>query len=227
MAQVARELQRHHDDVHNTLATVTAAAASVIPGVDFACVTVASKALGVTSKGATDPAAERINEIQQALGEGPCLSALWDQPLVRLDNVSGTSPWPAYSRAAAELGIAESISVRLYVLDHVLGALSLYSRTPGSLTDESVEAAELYAAHAAVALFAAELEANLTVAIDRRDVIGQAKGIVMERFKVTDAQAFSLLIRVSQNTNTPLREVADKLTQTGDVAGLTLESGKR
>ena len=220
MAEVARDLQGHHEDVEDTLATVTHGATQVVPGVDFACVTVVSKTLGVTSRGATDPAAERINEIQQALNQGPCLSALWDQPLIRVDHLDASSRFPAYSAAAAELGIAESLSVRLYVKDVVLGALSLYSRTPGAMTNETVEAATLYSAHAAVALFAAELEANLNSAIDRRDMIGQAKGILMERFKLTDTQAFKLLVRVSQNTNTPMREVADKLTQTGDVTGL-------
>jgi GAF domain-containing protein len=220
MAGVARDLHEHHDDVDETLAAVTAVALEVVPGVDFACVTVASKPTAVASRGATDPAAEKINEIQQALGEGPCLTALWDSPLVRAEHSRGDSPWPAYSRAALELGICESVSVRLYVKDHVLGALSLYARRSGALTDESVEAARVYAAHAAVALFAAEQEANLTVAIDRRDTIGQAKGILMERFKLTDGQAFGLLVKVSQNTNTPMRTLVDKLTKTGVVPGL-------
>jgi GAF domain-containing protein len=217
MAELARELQSTVEDLDGTLAGITIGAVGIIPGVDFACVTVVTKEGEVSTLAATDPAAGKVNAVQQQAQQGPCLTALWQDPTVRAVDLSTETRWPVYTAAARELGIGGVMSVRLYVQDHVLGALSLYARSTEVLGDESMEIASMFAAHAAIAFAAAEEHAQLLAAIDSRDTIGQAKGILMERYKLTDRQAFSLLVKISQNTNIPLRQVVRQLTETGEI----------
>jgi AmiR/NasT family two-component response regulator len=73
----------------------------------------------------------------------------------------------------------------------------------------------LFAAHAAVAMAEARQLEHLTRAMATRDVIGQAKGILMERHKLTADQAFGVLTKASQQTNVKLIDVALALTDTG------------
>lgn len=217
MADLAGDLQASHDDLEVTLDSITSAATEVIPGVDFACVAVVSKDGEVNSLSATDPAAEKINAVQQQVQRGPCLSALWDEPVVHVADTRHDARWPEYAAAAADLGVVAVLSLRLYVQDHVLGALSLYSRRPGGFGPESIELATIYARHASLGFAHAEETAQMQTAIDHRDVIGQAKGILMERFKITGRQAFRILVKASQNTNVSLHRIAARLADTGEL----------
>ncbi|WP_164479254.1 GAF and ANTAR domain-containing protein [Nakamurella antarctica] len=217
MAELARELQSAHNSVAQTLEAITTAAVQTVPGADFACVTVVSRKQDVQTIAPTDIRAEKINAIQQSVGEGPCLQSLWESATVRVDDLDTDVRWPMFALAAVDLGIRSMMTVRLYVENTDLGALSFYSEKPSAFTPECEAVAVLLATHAAVALNTAELEANLTAAVDSRDVIGQAKGILMERYQLDSGRAFRLLVRVSQTTNVPLREVADGLLTTGEM----------
>jgi AmiR/NasT family two-component response regulator len=109
------------------------------------------------------------------------------------------------------------LSFQLYVEQDNLGALNLYAHGTDAFTDESEQVGLLFATHAAVAMADAKQHQQLTRAIAVRDLIGQAKGILMERHKLTGDQAFTLLVRASQNTNTKLNEVARYLVETGEL----------
>jgi hypothetical protein len=109
------------------------------------------------------------------------------------------------------------MSFQLFVAGDQLGALNMYSRTPHAFDDEGEEIGLMFAAHAAVALAGAEHEANLHAGMVNRDVIGQAKGVLMERHKLTSDQAFAVLARVSQEMNRRLVDVARQVTDTGAV----------
>ena len=111
------------------------------------------------------------------------------------------------------------LSFQLYVERDNLGALNLYSADACAFDDESEHVGLLFAAHAAVAMAGARRQEQLTHAVTVRDLIGQAKGILMERYKITADQAFQVLARASQQTNRRLADVADELTQTGSVPG--------
>jgi GAF domain-containing protein len=125
------------------------------------------------------------------------------------------SRWPDFVTRARQLAVGSLLAVQLFVEGDDLAALNMQSPHPHAFTDESEHIARLFAAHAAVALAGAEQRAHLTVALDSRDAIGQAKGILMERHKVTAAQAFDLLVRASSLTNRRLVAVADQLITTG------------
>jgi AmiR/NasT family two-component response regulator len=109
------------------------------------------------------------------------------------------------------------LAVQLYVTGEDLGALNLHSTTRNAFDDESEQIALLFAAHAAVALAGAQEQEHLRIALSSRDVIGQAKGILTERYRIDAHDPFRMLVSLSQTTNIGLREVAEYLTATGEL----------
>jgi hypothetical protein len=108
------------------------------------------------------------------------------------------------------------LSLQLYVEGDNLGALNLYARTPDAFTDESEQVGLLFAAHAAIAYAGGRKEAQVANTLISHDVIGQAKGILMERYKITGERAFLVLTRVSQTSNRKLHVVA---AEQGTISG--------
>ena len=128
--------------------------------------------------------------------------------------------WPEFARRASQAGAASMLSIQLYVEGDNLGALNLYGRAPNAFDDESEQVGLLFASHAAVAYAGVRKEAQLANAVASRDLIGQAKGILMERYKISPERAFLVLTRVSQNTNRKLNDIATELVRYGTVPGL-------
>ncbi|MCW2683798.1 MAG: Response regulator receiver and and CheY domain [Blastococcus sp.] len=215
MSRLARQLQEEHGDVEATLAAITGSAVLTIPGAEDCGISYVTGRTHVEPRAATSELPRAVDELQQSLGQGPCLDAVWDQRIVRMDDASSEQRWPEFARAAAGLGVGSMLSFQLFVVGDQLGALNLYARTAGAFDEESQEIGLLFASHAAVALAGAEHEANLLAGMAHRDVIGQAKGILMERFKLTPEQAFGLLTRTSSHTNRKLRDIAENLSETG------------
>ena len=108
------------------------------------------------------------------------------------------------------------LAFQLYTDGRNLGALNLYSRQPNAFGEEAEHIGLLFATHAAVALRGAQKEKQLLQAVENRDTIGMAKGILMERHKINGDQAFGLLVRASQNGHLKLSDVADILVRTGE-----------
>lgn len=129
----------------------------------------------------------------------------------------GDQRWPQYTAEALSIGVAAVLTVRLDTGDHGDAASEALLLITDSQFDRGVvEGVDVFAAHAAVAAAQARIHAELLGAVQSRDVIGQAKGILMERHKMTGNQAFVLLAKTSQNTNVPLRQVAGRITDTGE-----------
>ena len=152
---------------------------------------------------------------------GPCLDAVFEQHTMRVPDMRHEQRWPRFAERAAAVGAQSMLSFQLYVEGDNLGALNLYSGEPNSFTDESEEIGLLFASHAAVAFADAQKLDQLHQAVAARDVIGQAKGILMERYQISAEQAFRLLIRVSQQRNRKLRDLAAELANTRQLAGLS------
>ncbi len=136
---------------------------------------------------------------------------------VRVSDTASEDRWPEFAKRAAQLGVGSMLSFQLYVVGDNLGALNLYNREPDAFDDESEHVGLLFASHAAVAMAGAQRNEQLIRAIGTRDLIGQAKGILMERHKLTAEQAFMLLVRASQATHTKLRDIAEQLTTVGQL----------
>ncbi|MCW2904019.1 MAG: hypothetical protein JWO67_6284 [Streptosporangiaceae bacterium] len=152
---------------------------------------------------------------------GPrCLPALTRGPTVqqqtmRVDDLARDPRWPVLGPRAAERGVHSTLCLQLFVVRDTLGALDLLGRAPSAFTDESEHVGLLLASHAAIAAADAHHFENVNSALVNRDVIGQAKGILMERFKITSDQAFAALAKVSQDTNRKVSAVAEDLARTG------------
>ena len=218
LSRVARELQEEHGDVEATLQSITRAAVDTVPGADECGVSYVVRRREVEPRAWTSDLPRTLDALQGQLGQGPCLDAIWDQRVVAVPDVARDGRWPEFARQASGLGVGSLLCFQLFVEGDNLGALNLYARRAGAFDAESTDVGQLFAAHAAVALAGAEHEANLRAGLDHRDLIGQAKGILMERYKVTAVQAFDLLVRTSSLTNRKLRDVADELTSTGHLA---------
>jgi hypothetical protein len=136
-------------------------------------------------------------------------------------DLAAESRWPDWGpRVVDELGVRSMLCFRLFTTKDTLGALNLYSRRAGAFTeDDAVEGLAL-AAHVAVALVSATQIEGLNAAAVNRTVIGQAQGILMERYDIDSERAFSLLRRVSQDSNRRLRWIAAELVRTRKVPGV-------
>ncbi|MEU5884378.1 GAF and ANTAR domain-containing protein [Spirillospora sp. NPDC047279] len=158
--------------------------------------------------------------LQGKLREGPCFDVEREhRQMLSITDMSGadTVHWPKFAEGARALGIGSMIGFRLFTDEQDLGALNLYSRTRGALDEDAENIGWLLASHSAVVLAASRTEENLHVAIATRQRIGQAVGILMERHRLTDDQAFELLARTSQNLNRKVRDVAEHLVTTGEL----------
>jgi GAF domain-containing protein len=208
------------DDVENAFRRIVDVALREIPGADQGGITELQRG-SLRTRAASHANVELVDTAQYESGEGPCLSAALAQQPVVVSNEVGTDPrWHLFGPAAAALGINSVLSLKLFDVTGAVGALNLYSAKPQAFTPDAEEIGSVLAAHAGVVMMASRKQANLAVALESRDAIGQAKGILMERYKFDDRQAFEALVAVSQHTHRKLREVAEELRTTGELPGL-------
>ena len=142
------------------------------------------------------------------------MQAALDDIVVRTDDFRNEPRWPKYSPAALEHGVRSGLSFKLYTANRTAGALNLFSFHPNVWTARAETTGLVLAAHAAAAILASRQSEELESAVASRDRIGQAKGIIMERFKVDDVQAFALLRKLSQDSNTKLADIAEQVINT-------------
>jgi GAF domain-containing protein len=146
--------------------------------------------------------------------EGPCVEAALDELIVRTDDFRAEERWPRYSAAVVEIGVLSGLSFKLYTADRTAGALNLFSFKVNAFDAEDETTGVVLAAHAAAAILASRQGEQLQSALSTRDRIGQAKGIIMERFGVDDVKAFEMLRRLSQDSNTRLIDLAQRVIDT-------------
>jgi hypothetical protein len=195
------------------LAEVTAAAVELIPGVDTAGVLLLRKN-GFESLAGTMDIPHRLDQLQMTLNEGPCIQAAVDDLVVRTDDFTHEVRWPQYSPAVVEVGVLSGLSFKLFTADQTAGALNLFGFKPYTWSTEDETIGSVLAAQATAAILANQHGRQLETALLSRDRIGQAKGIIMERYRVDDMRAFDMLRMLSQESNTKLAEVAAKVIDT-------------
>ncbi len=217
--ELARSLEEH-DDPDVMLAEIIAAAVAMVPGVDEGSVSVVTGRRNIGSQAPTGDLPMQVDALQEETQQGPCLDAAYEHLTVRVTDMASETRWPEFARRASQAGAASMLSLQLYVEGDNLGALNLYSRTPNAFDDESEQVGLLFASHAAVAYAGVRKEAQLVQAVGSRTLIGQATGILMERYKISPERAFLVLTRVSQNSNRKLHDIATELVRHGTVPGL-------
>jgi GAF domain-containing protein len=213
MAELARTSAPPRS-VEDVLSNVTRAAHELIPTVDTAGVLLVGKGGKFESLAGTSDLPQQLDELQMKFNEGPCVEAALEEVIVRTDDFRAEERWPQYSPAVAEIGVLSSLSFKLYTADRTAGALNLFAFQPHAFDDEAETIGTVLAAHAAAAILASRQGEELRTALSTRDRIGQAKGIIMERFGIDDIQAFEMLRRLSQESNTRLVEIAEQVIDT-------------
>lgn len=219
LRRAARELLARPSiaDLEQALGEIVAAAVDTVPGADAGGITMTEHG-HITSRSPTSEAIRKLDQIQAELHQGPCISAA-EQPPVdgvvlarNLATEADASRWPRFAPYAVEAGYHSIMSTQLSANGGYRAALNLYSREPDAFDDSARTLAGLFGLQAAILLYGVRHAAELTLALNTRDVIGQAKGILQERFDVDDDQAFQMLVRSSQDTNVKLVDVARWLT---------------
>jgi len=213
MAELARTVAtpRSAEDV---LADVTNEAKKLIPGVDAAGILLLGKGGKWDSLAGTSDLPHQLDELQMKYSEGPCVQAALDDLIVRTDDFRAEERWPRYSAAAAEIGVMSGLSFKLYTSSQTAGALNLFGFEVAAFDAEAETVGAVLAAHAAAAIIASRQSEQLESALSTRDRIGQAKGIIMERYDVDDIAAFEMLRKLSQDSNVRLADVAARVIET-------------
>lgn len=215
VAEIARLLAAP-DDLDETLQRVVDLAIGYIDDCDGATMMLV-RGGRVTTPASTSTDARGADLAQYRSGQGPCLTAMREHRQVVIEDIQTDDRWPQWRDEVTKLGWSSMIGLRLFVADETMGALNLYSRTTGAFDERTQAMADILASLAAVAMKAAISEAGLHSALESRDVIGQAKGVLMERQRLSGEQAFDHLRQMSNHHNVKLREIAHQITESGEI----------
>lgn len=214
----------NRDDASGALTAITA----TVVEMDIADCAGITERIGqdeFASAACTVPLVSALDILQYELDEGPCVQAVYEQGLLVSRDVRTDPRWPRWGPQAADLGVVGVISVHLYTSESALGALNLYSLRPRNYGSDDLDVARLAGGHASMALAHYRRDVNLWKAIEARHRVGQAQGILMERYQIDTAQSFAVLRRLSQQHNRKLHLIADQIVTTrrlpdaADIAG--------
>lgn len=167
-----------------------------------------------TTVGATHDLVIEADDLQYRLREGPCVDATVESKLVTSAHLATDERWPTWGPQARALGFNSVMSAALHSRGRRIGALNLYGAQEASFSREDVVLAELFARQGALALGYARSEEGLREALETRTVIGQAQGLLMERFQIDGDRAFAALRRFSQQNNIKLKILCRQLVET-------------
>ena len=214
MAAAARELQ-DQDDPTSTVKSAVELLVRNVEGCDSASISLVYGKRRVETPAASDGLAATGDRLQVELGEGPALDTLWDVDTVYVPNLSADPRWPKWGPALCEAtGACSVLTFRLFTIKDIVGALSMYSTEADAFSAEDKAEGLALAAHIALAVLAAQKLDHFEAALDSRTLIGQACGLVMERYNVDANRAFALLTRLSSTHNVKLRQIAIELIST-------------
>ncbi|MFI5695291.1 ANTAR domain-containing protein [Kribbella sp. NPDC051586] len=162
----------------------------------------------------TDPVVAEIYALQLAGGKGPLAESMGNHVVVLVRDTTTDDRWPEWAGKVLELGVRSVLDVPLTTAAGTVGVLGLYSTQPDAFGPDEEAIAHILARHASVAVASARHEKNLAQAVDARKLVGQAMGILMERYNLDGDRAFAILRRYSQTTSTKLQDVAAQLIET-------------
>lgn len=202
------------DDVHETAEGVVALACDTLD-CNFAGLTVFRAGGTFETLAPTEPIVTEADHLQYDLREGPCVEAAWESDTFVCNDLENDPRWPNWGPKAAALGFGSLLAARLSIGGTTIGALNLYSTSTREYSPDDRATAVIFASHAAATIMTVRERENLKQAVEGRTIIGQAQGILMERFDLDSDRAFAVLRRFSQTENVKLR----------DVAGLVIASG--
>jgi GAF domain-containing protein len=216
--KIARAITHAADQMHraasvdDTLEVIVRSAAEALPTFDHIGVSTIEKDGLIITRASTSPLVVELDDLQYSLHEGPCFSSMDGVDVVPAPRIEDDPRWPTYLPGALGRGLKSQLGVRLHLDDHgTIGGLNLYSTTSAEIAEEDVIVAAFFATHASLALGKARHFEALNRAIASRQLIGEAIGIVMERYDINDEAAQAFLWRASSHGNTKVRTIAASL----------------
>ena len=208
VAVAARQLQAEVGS-SDTMGKAVDLAVQLVGNAQEAAVSLVHRSGEIETAAATGSTARRIDELQYEHGEGPCLDAIRVQEVVHSSDVGHDDRWPEWGpAAAAETGVRSMLCFKLFTHEDTMGALNLFSRRTDAFGDHDREEGLAVAAQVAIAVAAARQIEHLKIAMDTRNIIGQAQGVIMASYDVDAHAALSVLTRLSSQSNRKLRVVA-------------------
>jgi GAF domain-containing protein len=220
LAELAVTMRREgFQDDQRALGVITEGAVAVIPGAEQSAVVVAGDGGVLAARSVHGELPARLLSLQNQLGEGPYLDAVSTTAPVVVADVTTDTRWPEFHRHARDSEVRSVLCTPLAVQSTVLGTLSLVATAPHAFDEQAEALAAVFAAHATLALATLRELRQLIAMAGSRDVIGQAKGILIERHRVDADQAFAILVGASQRSNLKVREVSRQLVATGVLPG--------
>ena len=213
IAELVQNLHSRSDtDADTVIAELAEHAAVEIPGAQYAGITVTRNGKHIETPAATHFYPMLLDKVQQRHQQGPCLTAAWEEKTIHVADLETDDRFPLYRQdALAETPIRTIMAFQLFIAGETMGALNVYADEPNVFGDESRNIGLVFAAHSSVAWNSARRDEQFKNALASRDVIGQAKGMIIERYGVDAVQAFELLRKLSQDSNVPLIKVATEI----------------
>jgi GAF domain-containing protein len=212
-------------DVTEVLSDIIGVARKAMPAVEAASITLIRGEKPFTAAYDGQMAMD-ADELQYERGYGPCIDAGLSGQTFLIEDMTTEDRWPDYARTAVAHGVGSSLSVPLPFQTATIGALNTYSTQPHAYNEDEQALGHQVATWIAVAVGTADAAArtsdelrNMHIAMKTRAAIEQAKGILMERYKITEDRAFAVLTRASQTSNIKLRTIAQDLIDTGTLHG--------
>jgi len=209
MAEAALAL-KEPETVEDALARLVVVAQASIPGAEQCGISVADRK-SVATIASTDGMVDRLDQLQYRLDEGPCLDAMRHHTSVVVDDMRTETRWPRFAPPAAESGCISQMGIEIFRESGRVGGLNLYSSQPSAFDEQTRHTATLLAIHTSVVMGKVIAVDDLHRALQTRQLIGQAVGIVMYRYAVDEQAAFAYLTRTSQNSNVKLHDVAAQI----------------
>jgi GAF domain-containing protein len=216
LSRLGRAFHAENATLVGVLDAIIGSATETIEGASFAGINLLIRGRFIPQATAGKPP-HVLDTFQQETSEGPCVDASRDQVTIRIDDMAQDDRWPHFARLAVSLEVLSMLCVPLWVDQLRVGSLSLYATQRAAFTSHHEGLAGLFATHAALALAEAQRTEQLTAAMTNRDVIGMAKGILIERHRLTPEEAFGVLSLSSQGVNRKLVEVAREFVNTGEL----------
>lgn len=198
-------------DLDATLSSITEAAVQILPQVEYSSITIVHNDGRVETAAPTHDILLGLDQAQAELREGPCFDAAEENIHIFSPNIAHDERFPNYGPVALSYGVRSQAGLRLFHAPRSQGALNFYSTKVGALTQDLEPLQALFSHHAGMAIGYAREVHNLNEAVKTRTLIGQATGVVMERYGLPDHRAFALLTRLSQERNVKLRQIAQEI----------------
>lgn len=203
------------NDLPKALDQLTTAAAASVPGAQYAGITVSSRQNEVGTPSVSHRYPGILDEIQQRHLEGPCLQAAWSRETVIVDDLDSDHRWPRYrGDALAQTPIRSIASLPIFADELLMGALNIFAEATHVFDEKALETARIFAVLGSLAWSNVVRKQQFESALSSRDVIGQAKGILMERYSIDDRAAFAMLVKMSQESHVRLSEVGRRVAET-------------